>query len=233
MIDQDITFSVNEETLSWIWWRILEKDYPDIMFFHGAWWSNKDRTKYIAQALSLSWLSSFGFDFSGHGTSTGSLRDSCLSKRIQEATVAMNLFIQPPHIVIGSSMWWYVALQLLKQFPIDTLILFAPAVYADDAMDIQFDHTFSDAIRKPDSWKESTLWDELSLYTGKVLLFIWSEDEVIPSWVIEYIDRCTSCVSRKEIVVIPDCPHAIHRHIAHDSELIHTIVEKIHQFIIK
>lgn len=233
MVVQDISFQSGEETLAWSLVKYEEDVDIEILFLHGAWWSNKERARYIAEWLKSYGLSSLLFDFSGHGDSTGSLQDSNLNKRIQEAITAMNLFSPSPRIVVGSSMGWYVALQLLKQFSIDTLILFAPAVYTDDALDISFGPKFSNAIRVTDSWKESTLWDDLSWYTGKLLLFIWAEDEVIPSWVIEYIDRCISHTSHKEIVIIPNCAHAIHRTISANSVLTSKIIEKIYQFIIK
>ena len=225
------TFPAWAETLS----AVMRGDpvlYPSVLFLHGAGKSSKERNAYIAGFLSEKWIGSMWFDFSGHGESTGTMDSSSLEKRVQEVDAAWEyLPYDKKMTVVASSMSGHIALSLLKNHEIGTLILFCPAVYSDAAYTLKFDEWFTDEIRKPDSRKNSVVFDFLKGYTGKLLIIIGEHDTVIPAWVIEKIKECTAKVSQKELMIVPGAPHLIHGWLAEHPEEQEKVLAKVYEYV--
>lgn len=196
-----------------------ESDQPAFLFIHGAGKSEKSKTLYLAKKLIEQNICSLSFDHSGHGESSGELKESSLKERYQQACAAMDLLSKDtPLSVCGSSMGGHIAMRLLKDYEIENLILFCPAAYDKDAFNIPFNQGFSDIIRQKDSWKNSDLFELLSNFTGNLLLFIGEDDEVIPPGVIDLIDQsCQKCKSKK-IIKIKNCPHKMHNWLQENEE---------------
>src|SRR5207253_2275148 len=104
----------------------------------------------------------------------------------------------------------YVAIKMLEKYGIENLILYCPAVYDRAAFDVPFDSGFTEMIRRPESWKNTDAQEILQKFTGNLLVIIGAEDATIPKGVLQLIDESSSQTRRKEFLVIPGAPHAIH-----------------------
>ncbi len=111
------------------------------------------------------------------------------------------------------------------------MVLFAPGVYDAQAYDTPFNEEFSNIIRREGSWKDSDVFGALEKYHGNLLVFHGEDDQVIPPEMIEFLDKYSSKVARKEIRLLPNCGHAIHTHISQKEELMNAVVHKIAEFI--
>jgi len=201
----------------------------DFAYFHGAGKSTRSRAKsFFDESVFAVVPNIITFDFSGHGESSGDLQSSSLKQRTLEAKTAIELFSTREKLTVcGSSMGGYIALKMLSFFDIKNIILFAPAIYDEQAYDIQFGKGFSEIIRKPESWKNSDVLSLLEDFTGNLLIFVGKDDTVIPSEVIDLLDKHSPRVARKEIIKFEDCPHAIHAWIDSHPQLKKQVAEKI------
>ena len=69
---------------------------------------------------------------------------------------------------------------------------------------------FTEIIRSHESWRNTDVLSYLDNFTGNLLLFIGDEDKVIPSGVINLIDKHSNKAKKKENIKLKGCPHAIH-----------------------
>ena len=184
---------------------------PTVISLHGAGPSNKDTTKYIAEYLSKKDRSVIRFDFSGHGESTGLMRESSLSKRLNEVKCVLDHFhVNYPITVIGTSMGGHIASLLTALFEVQCLILFCPATYDRKASDVPFTDNFTEIIRKPNSYQNSDVFDILKKFKGKALTIIGNNDEIIPEAVIADYNSSLKNSELAMFLRIGDCPHRIH-----------------------
>jgi pimeloyl-ACP methyl ester carboxylesterase len=186
----DISFVAGEETLAGRW--IFSDGGKDkgVVLLHGAGESNKERALPLAKCLAAQHnINSFAFDFSGHGESSGSRDASSLTKRVEEAKRAIEVSgFKEPFALCAFSMGGHIALELLRDRCVNALILFYPAVYSSEAAAILFGKPeFTAAIRQPNSWRKSDVFEALSSFSGRLLVVIGENDEVIPKEVIELI----------------------------------------------
>jgi len=193
---------------------------PGVLFLHGAGASEKSRTEYLSQRLAHESIASFSFDFSGHGESSGTLRESSLQKRHEEVQAALKMFRgNPVKTIVGSSMGGYNTLKILEKYTPENIILFCPAMYDAKAFSLPFQEEFTKVIRKRKSWEQSDVLPLLSGYRGQLLVIIGEKDEIIPPKVIDLIENTSQNTRRKEVLRIPDAPHAIHSWLsAHPEE---------------
>ncbi len=198
---------------------------PTVLFIHGAGTSNRQRFLPFAEKLAESGISSFLFDFSGHGESTGQMTNSSLKKRVEEAEAATQfLDTSKPITLVAASMGGHIALELIRNHPeIKNLILFCPAVYSEVAFEILFTEEFSKVIREPESWRNGP-WENLKNFEGKVLLMAGERDEVIPIGVIELIQENAKNI---ETVIIPGASHLLLLDLLSSESLLNEMIEKM------
>lgn len=206
---------------------------PRIVLLHGGGrMSGKERTSYLSERLLKRKLSSFAFDYSGHGESTGLLKESSLKKKFNEALQAVKVAgIAKPMTVIGASMSGYLAIKLLNHCQIENLILFCPAIYDRQAFDVKFGADFTEIIRKKEGWRNTDILSTLNHFTGNLLVIIGEKDEVIPADVIRLIDQNSTNVKKKKIVIVPDCTHQIHHWLMENPETADKVSDIITEFI--
>src|SRR2546425_11226766 len=105
MLIKKVQFAVGGEALAGNIISGSELDEPRLLLVHGAGQATKERARPLALKLAEYNISSFGFDFSGHGESTGKLEESSLYKRTTEAKEACRfLTSEEPLTVCGFSM---------------------------------------------------------------------------------------------------------------------------------
>lgn len=171
MLQKTVTFTTNQETIAG---TILYKDEnsidPNFIFFHGG-AGNKERIYSVIPPVVDSGKSVLAIDFSGHGASTGELKKSSLKKRVEEATAAIDNYIETNDslIICGASMGGYIAIKMLELYKVKSLILFCPALYDKNAYNVLFDEGFTDIIRTPQSWRNTDALRLLEDFTGNLL----------------------------------------------------------------
>lgn len=208
-----------------------QKTKPTFMFLHGAGTGNKERVLSFSDFLVENGVSILAIDFSGHGESSGTLKESSLAKRVNEAKTAIELFTPQSGLTIcGSSMGGYVGLKMLEYFDVKNLILLAPAIYNRRALNVRFDSGFTEIIREPESWKDSDALELLEKFTGNLLIVIGQNDQIIPAGVVPLLDQYSQQVTKKEIIFIPDCGHAVHSWICENPKAAQPIKQKILEY---
>ena len=204
------TFQSDGETLAYSHYVPPHDPREIALSLHGAGPAGRERISYLAEHLASNGSSLFCFDFSGHGDSTGLLAESSLSRRSYQAAAALRVMKQRPTILIGTSMGGHVAASILTATSPKCLVLFCPALYGDDSIDLPFDDGFADAIRKPSSFEHSSLRRDLASYDGNSLIIIGEEDRIIPSRVIEIYREELGKEGECRLLTLPGAPHNLH-----------------------
>jgi uncharacterized protein len=227
-MEYKISYNVNNEKISGVLSRVDEKDDVNFLIMHGAGNSGKERTAYLSDSLNNHGISTFRFDFSGHGESSGDIKKSSLKKRIDEALVSIEqMKCKKPLTIIATSMGCEIAIRLTQYKNVKNLILFCPAIYSRDAFDVQFDAGFSDIIRKENSWENSECIDILSEFTGNLFIYIGENDKIIPFGVIKILNDCAVRATHKELNIINEAGHQIHSWLQEKPEYLNAIILKI------
>jgi pimeloyl-ACP methyl ester carboxylesterase len=117
---------------------------------------------------------------------------------------------QRPTVLIGTSMGGHVAASILTATAPDYLVLFCPALYGDDSIDLPFDEHFTAAISKPSSFERSSLRRDLAGYCGKSLLIIGEDDCIIPPRVVEIYGEELRKEGQCRLLTLPGAPHNLH-----------------------
>lgn len=205
---------------------------PSVICLHGGGPSSKKSTEYLSPIFCDLGKSVIRFDFSGQGDSSGVLKVSSLKKRHAETKAVLDYFNVTTNLtVVGSSMGGYIASILIRDYPIDNLILFCPAAYSIDAWDIGFSNGFTEVIRTENSYLNTDIVDILKTYNGKSLFVIGSEDEIIPEEVTELYLTSLTNTTKLEKYVIENCPHPIHRWGQKNPDIQEKIKSKIHDLL--
>lgn len=138
---------------------------------------------YWQELLLQNGVTTFNFDFRGVGESEGNLNESNLDSRVEDAKAALEILEQHSSTeniyVVGVSMGGPVAIRIADP-SIKGILLVVPAAYSEEARDKNFGPAFSEAIRKPESWKYSPDFEKLKEYSGRTFLLYADKDEVIP-----------------------------------------------------
>jgi len=214
------TYPAGHETLSGITYKAADNHTPKLIFLHGAGTGNKDRRTYMFKILQEMGVSTFAFDFSGHGMSSGELSTSSLKKRLNEARISIENHMDTSAgiSICAQSMGAHIALELLPYFKIQSFFLMAPAAYGKEAFNVQFNQGFTDIIRKPESWKSAETMPLLRRFTGNLLLYLGENDHVIPSGVIDMITENAANTSFFKTTVLPGAPHELNGWIEKEHE---------------
>jgi pimeloyl-ACP methyl ester carboxylesterase len=178
---------------------------------HGGGSSSKETSRYLADTFLARGLSFSSFDFSGQGTSGGSLQNASLNRRAVEAMTVLQALKFKTTVLMGSSMGGAIALRLTAETDVGSLILFCPAAYSRRAWGLDFGRGFTEELRREDSYLETDAGELCARYRGNVLLVFGSEDDVIPEPVVRLYSEGFTNAKRFRKVVLEGCPHPIHR----------------------
>ena len=151
------------------------------------------------------------FDFLGHGESTGIMTEATLRGRLREAETATKLLVGDGlQTIVASSMGGYIAAMVAPTLKPQNLILFCPAAYPDEALDLKFDDNFGILARRPGAYVTSSAFTALSSFRGNLLIFGAGNDKNIPRGVLERYLECATVAKSRRLVWLENAEHRIH-----------------------
>jgi pimeloyl-ACP methyl ester carboxylesterase/aminoglycoside phosphotransferase (APT) family kinase protein len=191
-------------------------DRPSVVLLHGAGNGSKERLLPLLDEFVARGCHGVAFDFSGHGDSTGTLRELSLRRRFEQAVAVIDARIPAggPLILVGFSMSGQTVADLVGHYGerVAALGLCAPAVYAGEAWDVPFgagDGRFSEVIRRPDGWRTAPALDVLRAYEGRAVLAVPGTDAVIPPAVTEAVQDALAARAQLARLELPDAEHQL------------------------
>ncbi|MFI8892702.1 alpha/beta fold hydrolase [Streptomyces paradoxus] len=186
-----------------------------VVLLHGAGNGSKERLVPLLTEFAAHGCHALAFDFSGHGESSGLLRELSLRRRFEQAVSVIDAHARgdAPLVLAGFSMSGQTVADLVRHYGdrVAALGLCAPAVYAAEAWDVPFgagDGRFSEIIRRPGSWRAAPALDVLRAFEGRAVLLVPGTDEVIPPAVTE---ACSEALARRAQFTHWELPDAGHR----------------------
>ncbi|MEU7583531.1 alpha/beta fold hydrolase [Streptomyces sp. NPDC041068] len=183
---------------------------------HGAGTSSSQRLLPLVREFVAQGHRGLAFDFSGHGESTGKLRELSLRRRFEQAVSVIDAYAgaDGPLLLVGFSMSGQTVADLVRHYGdrVAALGLCAPALYTAQAWDVPFgDGTgrFSEIIRRPDSWREAPALKALRAYEGRAVLAVPGTDAVIPPGVTEAVQDALTARAQYTRFALPDATHQL------------------------
>jgi uncharacterized protein len=203
---------------------------PSVISFHGHGTANgvtRACIRYLLDYLAEHGVSSACFDFSGHGESTGKLEQASLNVRKQEGqAAATTLGRQGSLAIIGTSMGGHTAALLTPLIEPRSLILFCPAAYPEDAMELKFDENFTAVARRPGAYVNSPVFQALSTFKGHLLIFAAGKDALIAKEVIDLYAESAPLAKSKKVIWLEESDHRVHVWLEqHEEERAHVLRE--------
>ncbi|WP_425247399.1 alpha/beta fold hydrolase [Streptomyces sp. NEAU-NA10] len=183
---------------------------------HGAGNGSKERllpllTEFTAQGCHV-----LAFDFSGHGDSTGALRELSLRRRFEQAVSIIDAYVPAdgPLVLVGFSMSGQTVADLTGHYGqrVAALGLCAPAVYTAKAWEVPFgdgDGEFRAIVRRPGSWREAPALDVLRTYEGRAVLAVPGTDAVIPPEATDAVQDALAARAQFTRLELPDAEHRL------------------------
>jgi dienelactone hydrolase len=157
-------------------------------------------------------VSSVAFNYSGVPGTKETISSSSLASRTSEVLSVIDWVKREWGVtsvtLCGVSMGGHIALTAasLREVDIKSLILLAPAAYAEEAEAVTFGDDFTAILQCPDSWNNSAAFTKLAEWSKPVLFFKLEQDEVIPVALTErYVAWCDKNPQAR--VVRIDAPH--------------------------
>jgi pimeloyl-ACP methyl ester carboxylesterase len=204
------------------------KDSVRLVLLHGAGLGTRDRYRYFRTCLTQRSIGSLAFDFIGFGETGGEISESSLQSRTEQACAVIDAMnVGTPLSLLGSSMGAYTAIKLSEIYPIESIILFVPAMYDVAAYAVPFGEEFTRIIRKPNSWAASDAWSIIRTFTGRLLLVIAGQDDVIPKDVVRRIYEAATNASKRELYVVPHSPHLLLHYLSQNHQECENVIELV------
>lgn len=184
---------------------------PRTLALHGGGASSRLGYQPLLDFLADHGHSSAAFDFAGQGESTGSMADSGLRDRAQQALAVVDFLQMPrPVSLIASSMGGHIACSLIEALAPPALVLYCPAAYEAAALEVPFGPAFQQVIRATSDFAASPAFDALERFEGRLLLVLGAEDAVIPRQVEDQYIRRARKASHVEVLRLEGAGHHLH-----------------------
>ncbi|MPY55145.1 alpha/beta fold hydrolase [Streptomyces acidicola] len=197
-----------------------------VVLLHGAGNGSKERLLPMLDEFVARGCRGLALDFSGHGESTGELRELSLRRRFEQAAAVIDarVPVDAPLVLVGFSMSGQTVADLARHYGerVAAIGLCAPAVYAAEAWPVPFGDDggpsrsseaetgggeFSTIIRAPESWRAAPALDVFRGYRGRAVLAVPATDHVIPPAVTEAVADALSTHAQFTRLELPDAEH--------------------------
>lgn len=187
---------------------------PNVLILHGSGKSNRLHYDYIRFLLAEDGIATCAFDFIGHGETGGDIKSTSLKDRTQQAAAIIDqLKLSQPLGLLGGSMGAYTAIKLTELYKVDRLVLVVPAVYSKGVYTIPFGEDLTERLREKEGWKDSDAWSILEKFSGKLLIGVAQNDEIIPREIPERIYAAARNAKSSQIFVSKNAPHKIREYL--------------------
>ncbi|MFF1629997.1 alpha/beta hydrolase [Streptomyces sp. NPDC058272] len=193
-----------------------DRETATAVLLHGAGIGNKARLLPLLEDFVARGFRGLALDFSGHGESSGELRELGLRRRFEQAVSVIDATVPAdgPLILVGFSMSGQTVADLAGHYGkrVVALGLCAPAVYGAQAWQVPFgdgDSRFSEIIRTPDNWRDAPALGVLRAFTGRAVLAVPGKDAVIPPAVTEAVTAALAAGARFTRFEVPDAEHML------------------------
>ncbi|WP_405879322.1 alpha/beta fold hydrolase [Streptomyces sp. NBC_01136] len=188
-----------------------------VVLLHGAGNGSKERLLPLLEEFIARGCRGLALDFSGHGESSGELRELSLRRRFEQAVAVIDATVPADGslILVGFSMSGQTVADLAGHYGqrVVALGLCAPAVYGAAAWPLPFGEggggRFSRIIRTPDSWRQAPALDVLRAYDGRAVLAVPGTDAVIPPAVTEAVTDALATRAQFTRLELPDADHML------------------------
>lgn len=186
------------------------------VLLHGAGIGNKERLLPLLAEFVSRGCRGLALDFSGHGESSGELRELSLRRRFEQAVSVIDACVPAggPLVLVGFSMSGQTVTDLVAHYGerVAAIGLCAPAVYAEEAWDVPFGEgngRFSEIIRRPDGWCGAPALDVLRAYEGRAVLAVPGTDAIIPPEVTEAVQDALAAHANFTRFEVPGSEHML------------------------
>jgi pimeloyl-ACP methyl ester carboxylesterase len=210
------THAHDGELLSGVHGSAADGPTATAVLLHGAGIGSKERLLPMLAEFVSRGCHGLAFDFSGHGESSGELRELSLRRRFEQAVSVIDARVPAdgPLIVVGFSMSGQTVTDLVGHYGerVTAVGLCAPAVYAEEAWDVPFgegDGRFSEIIRRPDGWRGTPALDVLCAYEGRAVLAVPGTDAIIPPEVTAAVQDALAAKARFTRFDVPGAEHML------------------------
>ncbi|MFK4068120.1 alpha/beta hydrolase [Streptomyces sp. NPDC029674] len=187
-----------------------------VVLLHGAGSGDKARLAGLQADFAARGCRALALDFSGHGESTGALRELSLRRRCAQAAAVIEGRVPASDslVFVGFSMSGQTVADLVAHFGarVTGVGLCAPAVYTPEAWPLPFgdgDGRFTEIIRTPGRWRESAALDVYRGFGGRAVLVVPGTDAVIPAEVTAAVGAALATRARFTRLELPDADHAL------------------------
>ncbi|WP_410092464.1 alpha/beta fold hydrolase [Streptomyces sp. uw30] len=191
-------------------------DAATVVLLHGAGNGSKERLLPMLAEFVSRGCHGLAFDFSGHGESSGELRELSLRRRFEQAVAVIDARVAAdgPLILVAFSMSGQTVTDLVAHYGerVAAVGLCAPAVYAEEAWDVPFgegDGRFSEIIRRPGGWRAAPALEVLRAYAGRAVLAVPETDAIIPPEVTETVQDALAAHAQFTRFDVPGAEHML------------------------
>jgi pimeloyl-ACP methyl ester carboxylesterase len=200
-----------------------------VLFLHGGGLkTTKEKFHKLRIDLLEKEIESYAFDYVGHGENNDELYNTSLHHKVLQAKTFIDKYIDSSFSIICSSMSGYIAIKLTELFNVTSIVFFVPAIYTEEVYDVNFGDSFSNIIRKKDSWQNSDAFNIIRKYKGKILLISANNDDVIPKKLTTKLTDSIPAINNNQIIL--NGPHNVFNYI-YDSKEYENVLNKIFETI--
>ncbi|MET9800733.1 alpha/beta fold hydrolase [Streptomyces sp. NPDC006368] len=195
---------------------------PTVVVMHGAGGASKERLLPVVEEFARRGCRAVALDFSGHGDSSGELRESSLERRFAQARAVIDRVAADGDelVLVGFSMAGQTVADLTRHYGarVAAVGLCAPAVYAAEAWGVRFGDGFTEIIRRDGSWRTSGALKAFEEFEGAAVLVVPGTDQVIPAAVTEAVEEAFSARSRYRRLDLERADHGLATWFAREAE---------------
>ena len=202
-------------------------DEPTVLFLHGNQETDSQKDMHmLANILLTKKLSSVTFDFSGFGSSTGDFANSTLEKRFEEAK-DISPFLDPENSLMVCATGTNVipAIKLTEFYNIKTLLLFAPNV-ENQKQDEEENKKYLSTV-----FNELEITKHLENFAGNLLIIKGKNDRIADKPVTNLYVNAFSNTYKKELLVIPNADHNIHKFLKDNTDAFKLMMSKVEKIL--
>ncbi len=201
----------------------------NVVILHGAGSSSRNRYDEFARIIQSWDIGVILFDFSGHGSSSGNIKESSLKKRFSQARYVIDTLLPAgsEFYIIGFSMGAQIACDLLKNYTerIPAVLFGCPGIYDQEAKSIPFGNKeFTNILRTTNSWQNSDAFEAIRLFKGTTIIAIGADDTVIPKGIVDkLIDNAVNGV----IYRYENVDHQLAKWLSGNPEELSSLISKL------